>query len=581
MSAATDLFHRKAFGKLRGGYFAGWKVSGDILRVGASTVKNCRFEWSDIPGDKTRTARTRSYKLAPPDDDSAYGGFLLQSWMWNRDTVFAIRNLEDHVDGQILDAMRNNPNLLLDSDDLTRDGFESAVSEESVVCRARFVNGYPHLDVPSNMGNTHSLNVLGCFGRVLLNMDDGYEAVGFEIWPQEVAFGAWLPAALAADGPLPAGKIPPHAVDADWPNINETRGGGPEINGENLEKFASPHAIYAYEFRRPNRAYNEFVRLHRDLYARPLHGALCFDRDALLRIPQLNRVTKAELRLADRSDWLDGKFLLPAINGIFNITLQPEWIIGQQVIAVAPALTVDAKWALGVGGYFNLPCCVTDVRGKLLACPPVSASYKTSLSCRLFVSKPARKVELAHHVLQRSLLELYPSYKAPDPFQLELNWPIDWWMALVAHANIPTRTCDFDSSIVEVLLTAQYLEHFLGATMLQLVNRKSLKAPHFLMVQPNMGKRPRQERSQPVGSVRFYLKTGRVRLKLSIATVKGTTVKGSIAQPYPDNDPPDGSHWVYSPSERDWVPNTANAGTVADLRHLYPALVEFAAHVVN
>ena len=180
--------------------------------MGASTVKELPLRVERHAGRQdARTARTRSYKLAPPDGDSKYGAFLLQSWMWNRDTVFATRNLEDHVNGQILAAMRNNPNLLLDSDDLTRDGFESAVSEESVVCRARFVNGYPYLDVPSNMGNTHGLNVLGCFGRVLLNTDDVYEAAGFEIWPtKNVAFGVWLPAALAADGPLPAGKISRH-----------------------------------------------------------------------------------------------------------------------------------------------------------------------------------------------------------------------------------------------------------------------------------------------------------------------------------------------------------------------------------
>ena len=35
MSHASDLFHRKAFGRLPSGYYTGWKVGGDILRVGA------------------------------------------------------------------------------------------------------------------------------------------------------------------------------------------------------------------------------------------------------------------------------------------------------------------------------------------------------------------------------------------------------------------------------------------------------------------------------------------------------------------------------------------------------------------
>jgi len=97
MSHTSDLFHRKAFGRLAGGYFEGWKASGDILHVGPATVKNARFEWDDVPDDKFRTARTRSYKLAPPEDNSKYGAMVLQSWMWDRNTIFSVKNVEDHV----------------------------------------------------------------------------------------------------------------------------------------------------------------------------------------------------------------------------------------------------------------------------------------------------------------------------------------------------------------------------------------------------------------------------------------------------------------------------------------------------
>ena len=46
---------------------------------------------------------------------------VLQSWMWDRNTIFSVKNVEDHVPQTVLDAMRNDENLLLDSDDLTKD----------------------------------------------------------------------------------------------------------------------------------------------------------------------------------------------------------------------------------------------------------------------------------------------------------------------------------------------------------------------------------------------------------------------------------------------------------------------------
>ena len=130
MSHTSDLFHRKAFGRLPGGYYEGWKASGDILHVGPATVKNSRYEWDDVPGDKFRTARTRSFKLTPPEGNSKYGANVLQSWMWDRSTIFSIKNVEDHVPQEVLNAVRNDKNLILDSDDLTKDGFETVMDQD-------------------------------------------------------------------------------------------------------------------------------------------------------------------------------------------------------------------------------------------------------------------------------------------------------------------------------------------------------------------------------------------------------------------------------------------------------------------
>ena len=107
-----------------------WKASGDILHVGPATVKNSRYEWDDVPGDKFRTARTRSFKLTPPEGNSKYGANVLQSWMWDRSTIFGIKNVEDHVPQEVLNAVRNDENLILDSDDLTKDGFETVMDQE-------------------------------------------------------------------------------------------------------------------------------------------------------------------------------------------------------------------------------------------------------------------------------------------------------------------------------------------------------------------------------------------------------------------------------------------------------------------
>lgn len=579
MSHTSDLFHRKAFGRLAGGYFEGWKASGDILHVGPATVKNARFEWDDVPDDKFRTARTRSYKLAPPEDNSKYGAMVLQSWMWDRNTIFSVKNVEDHVPQTVLDAMRNDENLLLDSDDLTKDGFETVIDQESVVCRASITNGQVQLATPSNL--SAGATVLGCFGRVLLQCDrvEGYCAVGYEPWPTGVRFADWLPQQLASSV-LPVARIAPHAVDGPWPLITEDRGGGPVVNGEILLKFASAHAFQAYAFQRPNKNYKEYVRLIGNLYARPLKGYRCFDRRALQE-RATDHDTQQELAKGERSPLLGGEFLLPAIDGRFKIDVQPEWIICP-VISVAPALAVDAKWALGVHGYFNFPYYISTTSLALTMCPPMSVTHVTALAAQLFVDKPATKVKLAHHVLQKSILEQYPCTQGPDPFSIEFSFfPLEWWKALIAHINVPARRCDYDSSVLEVLLSGHALELFVGATMLQVTRSRSLKAPDFLMLQGFTGKRPRNATTLPVGAARFNLDKSALRLKVGVAIVKGTTVKGSISVPYPDNDPPDGGYWVFSARLRQWVSNTVGAGTVAELRRLYPALAEFAAHVVD
>ena len=80
--------------------------------------------------DKFRTARTRSFKLTPPEGNSKYGANVLQSWMWDRSTIFSIKNVEDHVPQEVLNAVRNDKNLILDSDDLTKDGFETVMDQD-------------------------------------------------------------------------------------------------------------------------------------------------------------------------------------------------------------------------------------------------------------------------------------------------------------------------------------------------------------------------------------------------------------------------------------------------------------------
>ena len=89
----------------------------------------------------TGTARTRSYKLAPPEGESEYGSELMKSWMWDFALVEKVKKHDEHIPADVPEAMRNDPNLILDSDDLTKDGFESSVDDESVVVRATVVNG--------------------------------------------------------------------------------------------------------------------------------------------------------------------------------------------------------------------------------------------------------------------------------------------------------------------------------------------------------------------------------------------------------------------------------------------------------
>jgi hypothetical protein len=410
MGKDSDLFHRKAFGNLEGGYYEGWKCAGDILRVGAATVKNCRFEWGDGNDNKFRTAKVRSYKLAPPESSSKYGAQVLQSWMWDYETIKNVANHADHIPPHHLEAMRSDPNLLVDSDDLTKDGFEAHLDEESVLCRASVFQGDVTYYIPRGVMGSESgrgVSINGCLGRVLLKADrfGGYTAIGYEHWLPNVPLARFLPAALR-NSILPVSRIPPHEVDKPWPDVNEPMGGGPEFDGDTLRKHATVHAVKGYSFRRPGQQRLEYIRLCGDLYAVPLKGNRLFDRAALLRLNRsLDAVTRTELDLQDKSTWLDGgNFLLPAINGLFPLEIDPAWIVAP-VLSLAPALGVDGKFAVGVSNYFNLPCCVVNTKGKLQACPPMSTTHMNMASARIFLERPAQLVSLVHDVLQRVIVD--------------------------------------------------------------------------------------------------------------------------------------------------------------------------------
>ena len=65
---------------------------------------------------------------------------MLQSWLWDYELITKVTDHADYIPAHVLDAMRNDPNLLVDSDDLTRDGFEAHIGEENVLVRASVHN---------------------------------------------------------------------------------------------------------------------------------------------------------------------------------------------------------------------------------------------------------------------------------------------------------------------------------------------------------------------------------------------------------------------------------------------------------
>ena len=368
------------------------------------------------------------------------------------------------------------------------------------------------------------MTTYGCLGRVLLTADKygGYTAIGYEDWQPNVPLAHFLPAAL-----LPTifavGSIPPHEADRAWPDVNEPLGGGGEWDGDTLMKYATVHAVKGYSFRRPGSKKLEYVRLRGDLYATPLDGNRLLDRDFLTNMKSLDAVTKAELKLMDKSCWLDGNFLLPATNDMFPLKIDLSWIVAP-VLSLAPALSMDGKWAVGVNNYFNLPCCVVTTKGKLQACPPMSATH----------------------------VDRFPKVKPIDPFQVELSpFPITWWKAMVAHVGQPVRRCDHDSALLDVLLPTASVELLVGSTMLPVRSARSLKAPDFLMLY-GTGKRPRTDRSIPVGAMRYNLDTGVLRIKFGVSIVKGTTVKGVAPVAYLEEEPPEGKYWVFSALRMDY-----------------------------
>ena len=102
--------------------------------------------------------------------------------------------------------------------------------------------------------------------------------------------------------------------------------------------------------------------------------AMATDPDtlALLAQPAAQRTTLGE------------KFLLPTLNYPAFIKHVNKSFLVDEIITVAPGLTMGAKWRLGVHGYFQFDHAV-GTGGELLPCPALSRLAANALERRLFV----------------------------------------------------------------------------------------------------------------------------------------------------------------------------------------------------
>ena len=583
MAANDDLFHRKSSGYLGGNTWSSWKVAGKVHRVGRAAYFIVKYEWDQSWGaDDDGRAPVRAYKLAT--GEGRYGSLFLYAWMLTYDMLSRIPKFDEVVPADVLSIMRANPNILVETQWTVSDGFEAVVSVLPYINRV--VNGT--IVAPGDRGRVPGPSY-GLIGRVDIKLvkqggsvSRPKEVIGWSPWPAATRLQDFVPPAITAAA-LKYPTIEAWAADDPPPDIDEPLAGGAHFkDGEILLKHSSKQRVICYAYQNPNQDYIEYVRLTGDLTADPLTGQRMFDERALLEIAT-DPATLAELnRVRARRQWLDSVYLLPGKNGIFPVEVPKAWLV-EQTASFPPGLSLSAKWLCGVNSYFTFEL-VVEAAGRLRASTPISMYEEEPLAVQLSITPQRREVAKFHMILQSLLDEKVRYEKRTEPFDLALGVvPFETFIAIVAYCAVPGCAHELDAAVVDYLLDDASLDKLVGHTVASLSATKSQKKPDFYMIHP--GKRlPAKKRSlnQPMGSLRRNSATGHVTLRISVGYFKGRTLtQGSVPQPFPDTDPPDGGLWVYSLRLRDWVPKAQERTAKRALSSLYPVPPRWAQYPVD
>ena len=395
MASEADLWHTRAVGKCtRLGYKA-FKVGGERFPVGPGTIMRVRFEWGagehkvEVPGDGT--APIRSYMLKK--GDGQFGANIAFGWMLNYHHICSIDNLFEWFCDQarwVLAIMETSEvakqHLYVDTNWLVSDGAECVVDNIMRAIRVPFptpnLNG---LDVGPN-----SIGILGRVDFRFTNHKKAPKVKGFlqyTSWPANLKLCEFVPPKVQMLVTANAGK-PTLSIDQPPPDVDDPLTGGSEFKeGDLLLAESNPYFVRCYSYRESPGAELKYIRLRSGSltpHATILTGYEMFDERALRAMATDPDTLALLAQPAAQRTTLGEKFLLPTLNDPAFIKHVNKSFLVDEIITVAPGLTMGAKWRLGVHGYFQFDHAV-GTGGELLPCPALSRLAANALERRLFV----------------------------------------------------------------------------------------------------------------------------------------------------------------------------------------------------
>jgi len=401
-AAGSDVWHRKGVGSFGGGFAALCRHAGQVFKPGAASVVRCRWTWAadeaEDGGDRWAYARFyalyRNSELTLTPREHMYALLAALGWQLDHATLVVIHGAADVVPAAILAAMRADPLLLVDTNWLVSEGFETIGDVEPEIHRARL----PHGRVATSPG---------CLGRVTLTFTEHKiprpaEVVKFEAWPTAVPLCEWYPkeakALVAKYRNVPAGA----PADAAGPKLNVPLKGGPAIVAldDVAVQASSERRIVAYRYTpHPDAKYLRIT----DVTTMPMKAVRCFTAEQLKQIAT-DESTQEELakKPEKRLQLVNEHALYPALNSCYKVSVRPEKLL--EKIFIVPTMVAFAATRIQSPSSYFVGDHAVGPNGQLVPMRATPGEVAVGITKQLFVPNHAVLAPVAHAALQDAVI---------------------------------------------------------------------------------------------------------------------------------------------------------------------------------